>query len=185
MTINSTAFLGRIGDWFKNAWSAIKPGPLAWKGAGMGLLLVAIIPFLIAAYTVFLAQPRILSFLTASAQFLAIAAIVGALAVLLVFLLKRIPAFYGWALVTSLVLLYVGLFIAASVSPTGMLLFMLGAIVVASLLGAGVWVLARGGWRAATGVQRLITVLGLVLGLGDSRPEPDGCWTPGRLWSRL
>ena len=161
-----TSFLGRMGDPIKHAWGAIKPGSLAWKGAGMGLLLVAIIPFLIAGYTVFRAQPRILSFLMASAQFLAIASIVGALAVLLVFLLKRIPAFYGWALVTSLVLLYVGLFIAAMVTSTGMLLFMLGVIVIASMLGAAVWVLARGRWRRATGVQRLITVLGLVLGLG-------------------
>ncbi len=166
MTIKCAAFLRGIGDWFKNAWSAIKPGSHAWKGAGMGMLLVTIIPFLIAGYTVFIAKPRILSFLVASAQFLAIASIVGALAVLLVFLLKRIPAFYGWALVTSLVLLYVGLFIAATVSLTGTLLFMLAVIVVASLLGAGVWVLARGGWRTATVVQRLITVLGLVLALG-------------------
>jgi dienelactone hydrolase len=161
-----TSFLGRMGDLIKHAWETIKPGPIAWKGAGMGLLLVAMIPFLIAAYTVFIGKPRILSFLMASTQFLAIAAIVGALAVLLVALLKRIPAFYGWALVTSLVLLYVGLFIAASVSPTGILFFTLGTIMVASLLGAGVWVLARGGWRAATRVQRLITVLGLVLGVG-------------------
>jgi predicted dienelactone hydrolase len=29
-----------------------------------------------------------------------------------------------------------------------------------------VWVLARGGWRHATGVQRLITLLGLLIGLG-------------------
>ena len=147
MSTNTRRFttLGRLGDSFKNAWGAIRPGPLAWKGAGMGLLLVAMIPFLIAAYTVFRAQPRILSFLTASAQFLAIASIVGALAVLLVFLLKRIPIFYGWALVTSLVLLYVGLFIAATVTPNGMGLFMLGASVISSLLGAAVWVLARGG----------------------------------------
>jgi predicted dienelactone hydrolase len=123
------------------------------------------IPFLIAAYTVFRAEPRILSFLTASAQFIAIASIVGALAVLLVFLLKRIPYFYGWALVTSLVLLYVGLFLAAIVAPAGMLLFMLAVVVVASLVGAAVWVLLRG-WRTASGIQRLTTVLGLLIGLG-------------------
>jgi predicted dienelactone hydrolase len=169
MSTNTRRFttLRSIGEGFKHAWEAIRPGPLAWKGAGMGLLVVAVVPFLIAAYTVFIAKPRILSFLTASAQFLAIAAIVGALAVLLVALFKKIPAFYGWALVTSLVMLYVGIFIAitGSVSLPGMLVFMLGAVVVASLLGAGLWVLASGGWREATGIQRLIAVLGLVLGL--------------------
>src|SRR5512134_226732 len=114
MSTNTRRFttLWRIGDWFQHAWGTIKPGPLAWKGAGMGLLFVAVVPFLIAAYTVFIGKPRILSFLMASAQFLAIAAIAGVLAVLLVALLRKIPTFYSWALVTSLVMLYVGIFIA-------------------------------------------------------------------------
>src|SRR5512134_834158 len=114
MSTNTRQFttLERIGEGVKHAWGAIKPGPLAWKGAGMGLLLVAGVPFLIAAFTVFIGKPRILSFLMASAQFLAIAAIAGALAVLLVALLRKIPTFYGWALVTSLVMLYISFFIA-------------------------------------------------------------------------
>ena len=162
-----TSFLGRIGDWFKHAWGTIKPGPLAWKGAALGLLVVAVFFILITSYSVFLAQPRIVSFLIGSAEFIAFAAVVAALLVLLVALLKRIPAFFGWALVLALVLVYVSFFVGTSpVSPAGMLIFMLEVIVVASLLGAAVWVLARGGWREASGVQRVITVLGLVLGLG-------------------
>jgi len=156
----------RIRVWLKHAWEAIKPGPLAWKGAALGLLVVGVFFLLITSYSVFLAQPRIVSFLIGSAQFSAIAAIVGALLVLLVALLRRIPAFYGWTLVIALVLLYVSFFIASPASPLGMLTFMLEVIVVASLLGAAVWVLARNGWRRATSVQRVITVLGLALGLG-------------------
>ena len=162
----TTSFLGRIGAAVKHAWGTIKPRSLAWNGAALGLLVVAVLLLLIASYTVFLARPRIVSFLLGSAEFLAIAAIVGALLVLLVALLKRIPPFYGWALVFSLVLLYVSFFIKTPASPVGMLILMLGVIVVASLLGAAVWVLARGRWGAATGVQRVITVLGLMLGLG-------------------
>jgi len=45
-----------------------------------------------------------------------------------------------------------------------MVIFMLGMIAIASLLGAALWVLARG-WRQATAIQRVITVLGLGLGL--------------------
>lgn len=161
-----TSFFGRIRDWFKHAWGTMKPGPLAWKGAALGLLVVAMIPFLIAAYTVFLAEPRIFSFLVNGAEFFAIAALAGALVILLVTLLKRIPSFYAWVLVVSLVLFYLAFFKAIEASRSGMLFFMLGVIVAASLLGAAVWVLARGGWRRANGVQRLITVLGLVLGLG-------------------
>ena len=161
-----TSFLGRIGELFKNAWGTIKPGPLAWKGAGIGLLVMAVFFLLIASYKLFLAQPRIVSFLMGSVEFIAIAGIVGAVFVLLVALLKRIPAFYGWTLVFALFLLYMSLFKSIMASPIGMLILMLVVIMVASLLGAAVWVLARGGWRAATGVQRGITVLGLVLGLG-------------------
>ena len=97
------SFLRRIGDSFKHAWGAIRPGPLAWKGAALGLLATAVPPFLITAYSVFLAEPHIFSFLVSSAEFFAIAALAGALAVLLVALLRRIPAFYGWALVVALV----------------------------------------------------------------------------------
>jgi hypothetical protein len=69
-------------------------------------------------------------------------------------------------LVLALVLLYASFFLVAMANITGMLIFVLAVSVVASLLGAAVWVLARGGWRQATGVQRLITVLGLLMGLG-------------------
>lgn len=160
------AALGRIGETFKKVWGAIRPGPEAWKGAALGLLATAVPPFLITAYSVFLAEPRIFSFLVSSAGFFAIAALAGALVVLLVALLKRIPAFYGWVLVVSLVLLYLAFFKAIEASRSGMLFFMLGVIVAASLLGAAVWVLARRGWGRAAGAQRVITVLGLVLGLG-------------------
>lgn len=164
----TTSIRDRIGSWLKHGWEAIKPGPLAWKGAALGLLVMAVSFMLIASYPVFLAQPRIVSFLIGSAQFIAIAAIVGALLVMLIALLRKIPAFYGWALGMALVLLYVSFFVASTVNPAGMLIFMLEAIVVASLLGAAVWVLARGGWRQATGVQRLITVLGLLLGVAGT-----------------
>lgn len=163
----TTSILDRIRVWLKHAWETIKPGPLAWKGAAIGLLVVAVFSILVASYSAFVAQPRIISFLMGSAKFIIIAAIVSAPLVLLVVLLGRIPAFYGWALVFSLVLLFVSFFISilGQFSPAGMLLFMLEVIVVASLLGAAVGVLARGGWRKATGVQRLITVLGIMLGL--------------------
>ncbi len=162
----TVSFIKRIKGGFQHAWETKRPGRLAWQGAGLGLLVAAVSFLLIAAYQVFLAPPRIASFLLASAQFLAIAAAAGALLVLLVALLKRIPAFYGWALVLTLVLLYLSFFKTALASQMGMLLFLLAVIVVASLLGAGVWVLARGGWRKATSIQRAITDLGLVLGLG-------------------
>lgn len=104
--------LKRIGVWQKQAWKAISPGPLAWQGAALGLLIMSVFFILIASYSVFLAQPRVVSFLMGSAQFIAMAAIVGALLVLLVAALKRIPVFYGWSFVCALVLLFVSFFIS-------------------------------------------------------------------------
>ena len=182
MSTNTRRFttLRRIGDWFQQAWTAIKPGPLAWEGAALGLLAAALPPFLITVYWVFLTRPHLLSFLLSSAEYFAIAALAGALAVLLVALLKRIPAFYGWALVVALVLLYLAFFIVAPTSMSGMLFFMLGVIVAASLMGAAVWMLVRGGWGRASGLQRIIAVLGLVLGLGGLAAGANWLLAPGQ-----
>jgi hypothetical protein len=155
-----------MGDSINHAWGVIKPGPLAWKGAGLGLLVISLTITLITTYHLYLAQPRVVDFLMGSAYFIAIAAIAGILLVLLVALLRRIPVFYGWALVLALVLLYVSFFEIAMANVPGMLIFLLGLIGIGSLLGAAGWVLARGGWRHATGAQRLLTVLGLLIGLG-------------------
>jgi hypothetical protein len=159
------ASLRRVEDSLQDVRVSIRPSPLAWKGAALGLLVATLFFTLIASSAVFLAQPRIVSFLLGSAQFIAIAAIVGALLVLLVALAKRIPAFYRWALVFALVLLYVSFFKGVAASSIGMLIFMLAVIVVASLLGAAAWVMARGGWATASGVQRGIMLAGLALGL--------------------
>ncbi|UCC89676.1 MAG: hypothetical protein JSV81_10285 [Anaerolineales bacterium] len=158
-------FFRRIGSWFARAWGAVRPGPRAWKGAVFGLLAVALIFMTWASYAVFLAPPRIVSFLMGGIQFIAIAALVAALVVLLVALLKKIPAFYGWALVLALVLLYVSFFMEGIPTPVGIVVTMLAAILVASLVGAAVWVLARGGWKDTTEVQLAITLAGLMLGL--------------------
>ncbi len=174
------SILLRGGEWIKHAWRTIKPGPLAWKGAALGLLVVAVFFTLITSFRVFLAQPRIISILLGSAEYIAIAAIAGASVVLLVALLRRIPTFYRWALVFTLLLLYVSFLITIYASPTGKLVLILGVIVVASLLGAAVWVLARGGWRKATRVQRAITVLGLGLGLGGLTAGAIWLFGPGQ-----
>ena len=172
MSTNARRFttLGRIKDGFQHAWGTKRPEQLAWQGAGLGLLVTAMFFLLITVYQRFRAAPRVASFLLGSAKFLGIAVAVGTLLVLLVallvYLLKRIPAFYGWALFVTLSLLFVSFFMGAMASTTGTLLFLLAVVVVMSLLGAGMWVLARGGWPQATGIQRALTVLCLILGLG-------------------
>ena len=46
----TTSIPDRIRVWLKQAWETIKPGPLAWKGAALGLLVVAVFSILIASY---------------------------------------------------------------------------------------------------------------------------------------
>ncbi|UCC64764.1 MAG: MFS transporter [Anaerolineae bacterium] len=159
-----TDSFARIGRWFQRAWGTIKPGPRAWRGAALGMLALAGFALLLTSHAVFLARPRIVSFLTGSIQFIALAALAGGLLVLLVTLLHKIPAFYGWALVAALVLLYVSFGIGVMVNVSGLILLLLAMVVVASLTGAGVWVLVRG-WRDLTNVQLVVTLVGLGLGL--------------------
>ncbi|HEX6383985.1 MAG TPA: hypothetical protein VF177_04885 [Anaerolineae bacterium] len=160
-----TSFFGSLGSSFNHAWEAVKPGPVAWKGAALGLLVAALLTIRWASYRVFQTPPRIVSILTGSVQFIAIAAIAAGLLVLLVALLNRIPTFYGWALIVMVVLLYVSFFIEGFPSPPGIAAVMLSVAVVMSLLGGAAWILVRMGWRNVTGSQRVITALSLLFGL--------------------
>jgi hypothetical protein len=169
-----TKFFARIGRWFQRAWGTIKPGPRAWVGAAFGLLVVAVFALLLTSHAVFLARPRIVSFLVGSVQFVALAALAGGLVVLLVALLHKIPAFYGWALVAALFLLYVSFGIGVMVNPSGLILLLLAMVVVASLVGAGVWTLVRG-WRDLTNPQ-----VDLVTGSVDGSPMIGEEWNSAR-----
>ena len=41
-SIAKPSFLGRISDWYQHAWLAIKPRPLTWNGAALGLSVMTI-----------------------------------------------------------------------------------------------------------------------------------------------
>jgi dienelactone hydrolase len=155
--------LRRIGSWFRRLWSAVAPGRRAWRGAALGLLLAAAVTWGIFVYNGFLAPPRLLSALIGFVAGAAACALFGGLVLLLVSLFKSLPVFYRWVLVAAWPLLIMP-FLALSVA-LGMVAVALGAVVFCSLWGAGLWVLARGGWPRLTTVQRVITVAGLVLGL--------------------
>lgn len=154
----------RAGEWFKRSRAAVAPGPRAWQGAALGLLLAATILSALFAANNFLAPPRLWSALIGFAALAAGCAVAGGLILLLAVLFQSLPRFYRWALVATLPLLIMSFFAPASVP--GAVVVGLGAMVVCSLLGAGLGVLLRGGWPRLTAVQRVITVVGLVLGLG-------------------
>jgi dienelactone hydrolase len=103
-------------------------------------------------------------FLIGTVLFLAAFALVGGLLTLVWSILKGLPAPYVWVLVSTLLALANMALTALSV-PVGVVTVGLGALAVASLLGAGVAVVAGGNWRGATAAQRAIALSGLVLGL--------------------
>ncbi len=159
---NKPHLFTRIRERLRRLWGSVAPGPRAWRGAAWGVLLALAPILLVAAYNLF-APAGVARFATGTLLFLAAFALVGGLATLVWRTFKGLPAFYVWTLAcaaatSGLLALY------ALPVLFGILAFVLGATVIASLLGASIAVLARGGWREATGRRRTIAVAGLALG---------------------
>lgn len=159
----------RIAGWFRHLWSAIVPGPRAWKGAAAGLIAGTLLVCFVYSYYGFLAPPRPLSISIAMLGFVLVALVAGSLLNLLLRLLVQLYSNvlhrrYRWVLIMALVLL-VPMISFPTNAPTG-LLIILGIVTISSLLGAAAAVLVRGGWKDTTTVQRLVTITGLLLGLG-------------------
>lgn len=164
----------RVGEWFKRSWAAVAPGPRAWHGAALGLLLAAASLSALFAADNFLAPPRLWSALLGFAALAAVCAVAGGLVLLLAALFQALPRFYRWALVATLPLLIMSFFAPASVP--GAVVVGLGALVACSFLGAGLSVLLRGGWPRMTAVRRVITLAGLILGLGGVAGGAGWLW---------
>jgi dienelactone hydrolase len=153
----------QLKGWFGRSWRAVAPGARAWKGAAYGLLLTVLLVLFVAFYNYFgAAGPA--TFVAGALAFLAASALIGSLLRLLAWLVRKIPYGYGWVLTVTLpALIFLGLTALTAIS--GFLAVLLGTIAVASLLGAGIWVLANGGWRESSPLRRSIAVMGLGVGL--------------------
>ncbi len=173
-TISRTGLFRRIGDGFKHTWTAIAPGRWAWQGAAFGLLLAAAVIWGLSVYAGFLAPPRLLNAFLGFVVGTAACALSGGLALLLLSLFNSIPLFYRWVFIATCPLLFFA-FWALPVA-LGMVAVVLGIIVFCSLLGAGLWVLVRGSWPKLTAVRRVITLVGLVLGLAGTLGGAYGLW---------
>jgi dienelactone hydrolase len=155
--------LRRWGERIKRVRRAITPGRRAWRGAVWGALVALTAILLVTAYGLFGAAPAAW-LLAGTPLFLAAFLLAGALLTLLWALLRSLPVPYVWGLASGLLTLATIALTAMSVS-IGVFVVGLGAMAVASLLGAGVAVLTGGGWRAAPPARRAVILAGLVLGL--------------------
>lgn len=157
----------RIGNWFKRIWQAVKPGRRAWKGAAFGLLIAAVGLWIAMIVSMVVPTPAMapLAWLGMTLGGLLFATLVGGLLLLMVNLLKWLPTFYRWTLLGgTFVFGFVGVF--GGRGPVGMIVVMLLGIASSSLVGAGIWVLAKGGLKDTTVVRRVIAIIGLVVGAG-------------------
>jgi hypothetical protein len=96
--------------------------------------------------------------------FFGVFALAGGALTLLVLLLRQVPPLYLWVLAAGVVVLVYLSMIALSV-VLGVVVVGLGLFIVASLVGAGVLILARDGWHAMPPLRRVVIVVGLLLGL--------------------
>lgn len=148
------------GRAIRRVWWAIFPGPRAWSGAALGIVAAVVLITLLFSYDAF-AVAGFGYYLVGALALLAGLLLISVLAALLERLWLLLPARYRWVLPGALVGLLVSflssLFIGAALTVIAVLLF-------ASLLGAGLAVLLRGGWRELTPLRRGIMLVGLVVG---------------------
>lgn len=142
--------------------AAITPGPRAWRGAAAGALLTTLL--IVALYLVFLtAAGGLWITLTSTAAALALVVLAGSLLFGLAGLAARLPRFYRYALSVALFCLVLAGLLSYSVLY-GVLAFFALLLLAGSLIGAGLWVLLRGGQRGLTRAQRIVLRAGLGLG---------------------
>ncbi len=149
-----------IGRWLLRVKNAVAPGRRAWRGAAVGVIIGALIFIVTTIYNAF-APAGWISFLLSLAAFLAAAALISGLMLLLGYLARLFPALYKWVVIGALLLTILSFFsmnIGSVVVP-------LAIIMISSLAGASAWVLAGEGWGPATLVQRIIICVALVVSL--------------------
>ncbi len=159
----------------------VKPGPRAWRGAGIGVASAAALVYVASALWVLLLthENLVVYIIVLGLPLLALA--IGGLGLLLVRLLNLLPRLFTWALISTVTA--VG-FIYGGLGPKGMFTGIAACVLVGSLIGASVGILATGKGRDLTWVQRWTTVCGLVAGVAlagfaawwlimDGRPGKD------------
>ncbi len=136
----------------------------AWTGAALGLVTATAL-FVFPALLAYFGGTGALGVLVGLIGFLFLALV----AALLAWLVKRLLALpsdlYVALLGGTLALLYMSIAPTLLDPTTRYVVILLAIVVVASLLGAVLWVLLRGGWKQSSTARRIVLVVGLILGL--------------------
>jgi dienelactone hydrolase len=156
--------LERIRSYLQPMWTAVKPDARFWQGATYGLVLITLA--LIAAFvgSVAVGSWAIPTFIILTSLLTLLAFLSGALADPILAILNAMPQRYRLVLIGSIVILATAIIGTNNLLGTAVLT--IAIILPASLLGAGVWSLARGGWRQQPSVRRGLALVSLLLGAG-------------------
>jgi len=155
-------FWRRAWRWIMSFFQSVKPGPRAWWGAAIGILITAGLAYLaLALWVIILASENVAIYIITLVVPLLV--LLGAgLGLLLLRLVNRLPSFYLWALLCAVMLIGIAY---GGLSHVAFLISALTCLLVGSLLGASLRIFAAGGWRELSKRQRVVTASGLVLGL--------------------
>jgi dienelactone hydrolase len=161
-----------IRSYLQLVWTAVKPDPRFWQGATYGLALITLALIVVFVGSVAVGSWAIPAFIILTILLTLLAFLSGALSDPIMAILNGMPRRYRLVLIGSIVILATAIIDTDNLLGTAVLA--IAIILPASLLGAGVWSLARGGWRQQPPVRRGLALVSLLLGAGGL--------TAGLLW---
>ena len=153
----------RVRHRIRQIGQAIAPGERAWRGATWGAGSALLLILVVTAIGLF-GRTAPAWFAIGGVLFTATFFLAGGLLTLLWRILKAIPTHYAWMLLSGLLVLANLVLVALSIS-LGIIVVGLGTLATASLVGAGLAVLLRGGGSQLSRLKRAIAVGGTALGL--------------------
>ncbi len=166
--IEDSSLQAHEGFWRKtwrrvvSVFRRVKPGQRAWRGAASGMFAMAGLVYLVTAVWVMVLARENLAIYIVSLALPPLILLAGGLILLLLRLVNRLPSFYLWAFISSGILIAL---LFGVLGPPGIAVCLLACVLIGSLTGASVRILAGGGWREISKIQRAITAGGLVAGL--------------------
>jgi dienelactone hydrolase len=146
----------KAGTWIKSKLNLIKPGPLAIKGAAIGLLVLTLIVFVIEVVgrSINIKDSWILVF---ALLILLAVTLIAFLSVKLIKLIFEIPRSYKLALISCAILLTL-----VQIEDERYVIFM---VLIFSLFGAGIAMFWKGHFKKLTTPKKVVASLGAFLGL--------------------
>lgn len=148
-------FFKKVGAWIKLKFNLIKPGPFAFKGAAIGLLVLTLIIFGIEVVGMSI-NGKDSWILVFAALILVAVTLITFLSVKLIKLIFEIPRIYKLALISCAILLAL-----VRLGDESFVIFM---VLVFSLFGAGIAMFWKGHFKSLTTPKKVISILGFLVG---------------------